>query len=62
LIGPFVIEPAVSRKKGKVLCQMTLAAHEWKTDWAQQRTYAKVLQDQTELDIDLAHFTQTGIL
>jgi methylglutaconyl-CoA hydratase len=59
-IGPFVIEPAVSRKIGKsAMSEMTLAAHEWKdTDWAQQKgLYAKVLQDQTELDIDLGHFT-----
>lgn len=59
-IGPFVIEPAVSRKIGKTaMTEMTLAATEWKnTDWAQQKgLYAKVLQDQVELDIDLAHFT-----
>lgn len=38
-IGPFVIEPAVSRKIGKsAMSEMTLAAHEWKDpDWAQQR-------------------------
>ncbi|MBC5839553.1 enoyl-CoA hydratase/isomerase family protein [Flavobacterium muglaense] len=59
-IGPFVIEPAVSRKIGKTaMTQMTLAAHEWKSaEWAQDKgLYAKVLLDQTELDIDLAHFT-----
>jgi methylglutaconyl-CoA hydratase len=59
-IGPFVIEPAVSRKIGKsAMSEMTLGAHEWKnTDWAHQKgLYAKVLQDQVELDIDLAHFT-----
>ncbi|MGO4817397.1 enoyl-CoA hydratase/isomerase family protein [Flavobacterium sp. W22_SRS_FP1] len=59
-IGPFVIEPAVSRKIGKsAMSEMTLSAHEWKnTDWAHQKgLYAKVLQDQVELDIDLAHFT-----
>jgi methylglutaconyl-CoA hydratase len=59
-IGPFVIEPAVSRKIGKsAMSEMTLAAHEWKnTDWAHQKgLYAKVLQDQVALDIDLAHFT-----
>jgi methylglutaconyl-CoA hydratase len=59
-IGPFVIEPAVSRKIGKsAMSEMTLAAHEWKnTDWAQQKgLYAKVLLDQVELDLDLAHFT-----
>jgi methylglutaconyl-CoA hydratase len=40
-IGPFVIEPAVSRKIGKsAMSEMTLAAHEWKnTDWAQQKDF-----------------------
>ena len=59
-IGPFVIEPAVSRKIGKTaMTQMTLAAHEWKTaEWARDKgLYAKVLPDQTELDNDLANFT-----
>lgn len=59
-IGPFVIEPAVSRKIGKTaMTQMTLAAHEWKTaEWALDKgLYAKVLPDQTELDNDLANFT-----
>ncbi|NRS90306.1 methylglutaconyl-CoA hydratase [Flavobacterium sp. 7E] len=59
-IGPFVIEPAVSRKIGKTaMTQMTLAAHEWKTsEWALEKgLFAKILDDQTELDIDLAHFT-----
>jgi methylglutaconyl-CoA hydratase len=59
-IGPFVIEPAVSRKIGKTaMTEMTLAATEWKnTDWAQDKgLYAKVLENQVELDIDIAHFT-----
>ena len=59
-IGPFVIEPTVSRKMGKTaMAEMTLAAHEWKTaQWAHEKgLYAKVVQDQTELDIDIAHFT-----
>jgi methylglutaconyl-CoA hydratase len=30
-VGPFVIEPTVSRKIGKsAMSEMTLAAHEWK--------------------------------
>ena len=35
-IGPFVIEPAVSRKIGKTaMSQLTLAAHDWKNaQWA----------------------------
>ncbi|WP_367755700.1 enoyl-CoA hydratase/isomerase family protein [Flavobacterium sp. WC2430] len=59
-IGPFVIEPAVSRKIGKTaMTQMTLAAHEWKTaDWALEKgLYAKLAHDQVELDIDIDHFT-----
>ena len=60
-IGPFVIEPAVSRKIGKTaMATMTLAAHEWKTaSWAYENgLYAKVLENSTELDIELAHFTK----
>lgn len=60
-IGPFVIEPAVSRKIGKTaMTEMTLAAAEWKnTDWALDKgLYAKVLENQVELDIDIAHFTK----
>tara|TARA_R110000868_G_scaffold126072_1_gene332963 strand:- start:6953 stop:7723 length:771 start_codon:yes stop_codon:yes gene_type:complete len=59
-IGPFVIEPAVSRKIGKTaMTQMTLAAHEWKTaGWAIEKgLYSKVVQDQIELDIAIANFT-----
>jgi methylglutaconyl-CoA hydratase len=59
-IGPFVIEPAVSRKIGKTaMTELTLAATEWKTtDWAHDKgLYAKVLENQVELDIDIAHFT-----
>jgi methylglutaconyl-CoA hydratase len=58
-IGPFVIEPAVSRKIGKIaLCEMTLAAHEWKSAaWANQKgLYAKVVQNQEELDQEIAVF------
>lgn len=60
-IGPFVIEPAVSRKIGKTaMTTMTLAAHEWKTaDWAHNNgLYANVLANPAELDIELAHFTK----
>jgi methylglutaconyl-CoA hydratase len=59
-IGPFVIEPAVSRKIGKTaMTELTLAATEWKnSDWAHDKgLYAKVLENQVELDIDIAHFT-----
>ena len=60
-IGPFVIEPAVSRKIGKTaMTTMTLEAHEWKTSaWGYNNgLYTKVLANATELDIELAHFTQ----
>jgi methylglutaconyl-CoA hydratase len=57
-IGPFVIEPAVSRKIGKTaMTEMTLAATEWKnTDWAQDKGLRRIGK-QVELDIDIAHFT-----
>lgn len=58
-IGPFVIEPAVSRKIGKsALAEMTLAAHEWKSAaWANEKgVYAKVFQTIEELDKELQTF------
>jgi methylglutaconyl-CoA hydratase len=60
-IGPFVIEPAVSRKIGKMaMSEMTLAAHEWKTAaWANQKgLYAKVLQTTEELDLEVMTFSK----
>jgi methylglutaconyl-CoA hydratase len=59
-IGPFVIEPAVSRKIGKTaMSEMTLAAHEWKSAaWANEKgLYARVLKDQEEMDSELDKFT-----
>lgn len=59
-IGPFVIEPAVSRKIGKTaMAEMTLAAHEWKAaSWGLQKgLYAKVLQTQEELDQEVTTFS-----
>lgn len=59
-IGPFVIEPAVSRKIGKsALGEMTLAAHEWKNaTWAQEKgLYAKVFDTVSDLDTELENFT-----
>lgn len=59
-IGPFVIEPAVSRKIGKTaMSEMTLAAHEWKSaEWAHQKgLYSKVLENQEELDVQLNEFS-----
>jgi methylglutaconyl-CoA hydratase len=58
-IGPFVIEPALSRKIGKgALSEITLAAHEWKTAaWANQKgLYAKVFETPTELDTEIMAF------
>lgn len=59
-IGPFVIEPAVSRKIGKTaLTEMTLAAHEWKSaSWANEKgLYAKTFETVAELDAELELFT-----
>lgn len=58
-IGPFVIEPAVTRKIGKsALIEMTLEA-EWKTaTWANQKgLYAKIFQTTAELDQEITAFT-----
>jgi methylglutaconyl-CoA hydratase len=60
-IGPFVIEPAVSRKIGKTaMTHMTFAAQEWKSaEWALQNgLYAKLLDNQDDLDKELDHFTK----
>lgn len=58
-IGPFVIEPAVTRKIGKsAVTEMTLDT-EWKTAaWANQKgLYAKVFETQEKLDLEIAAFT-----
>jgi methylglutaconyl-CoA hydratase len=58
-IGPFVIEPAVSRKIGKTaLAEMTLAAHEWKTaDWAKDKgLFVNTFETSEELDEALVAF------
>jgi methylglutaconyl-CoA hydratase len=59
-IGPFVIEPAVSRKIGKTaMAEMTLAAHEWKTaDWAKEKgLFANTFETIEELDNALVDFS-----
>lgn len=59
-IGPFVIEPAVSRKIGKTAtAEMTLDT-EWKSaHWANQNgLYNKVLENTTELDQEIAVFSK----
>ena len=57
-IGPFVIEPAVSRKIGKsAMAEMTLDT-EWKTaKWANDKgLFAKVFDTTTELDREITAF------
>lgn len=53
-IGPFVIEPAVSRKIGKTaLAELALTAQEWKSaSWAKEKgLYAKTFESIEKLDI-----------
>ncbi|MDQ8010870.1 MAG: enoyl-CoA hydratase/isomerase family protein [Flavobacterium nitrogenifigens] len=59
-IGPFVIEPAVSRKIGKTaMTEMTLAAHEWKSaDWAFEKGLFSVLCEAENLDTKVESFAQ----
>lgn len=59
-IGPFVIEPAVTRKIGKTaMAEMTLAAHEWKSaNWALQNGLYASLHNAEELDIEVEKFAQ----
>ncbi len=57
-IGPFVIEPAVSRKIGKsAMAEMTLDT-DWKSAaWANQKgLYAKIFETSAELDIEITAF------
>jgi methylglutaconyl-CoA hydratase len=57
-IGPFVIEPALSRKIGKTaMTEMTLET-DWKTaSWANDKgLFAKVFESTTELDTEIATF------
>ena len=59
-IGPFVIEPVVSKKIGKTaMTEMTLAAHEWKTaDWAVAKgLYANTFETIEALDAAIADFS-----
>ena len=59
-IGPFVIEPAVSRKIGKIaMAEMTLAAQEWKSaDWALQNKLFSAIHGANELDAAVEDFAQ----
>lgn len=58
-IGPFVIEPVVSKKIGKTaMAEMTLAAHEWKSaDWAFAKgLFSNTFETVEELDVALQDF------
>lgn len=58
-IGPFVIEPAVSRKIGKTaMSQLTLTAHEWKdAQWAFDKgLYTDVFSSISDMDSALSVF------
>lgn len=58
-IGPFVIEPAVSRKIGKTaMTQMSLEAQNWKTaDWAKEKgLYTETYENIADLDSALVDF------
>ena len=59
-IGPFVIEPAVSRKIGKAaMAEMTLAAHEWKSaEWALNNKLFSEIHSAENLDNAVANFAQ----
>ena len=59
-IGPFVIEPAVSKKIGKnAMMQMTLEPTEWKdSSWAlNHNMISKVFQTEEEMDQYLEEYT-----
>ncbi|WP_309608584.1 enoyl-CoA hydratase/isomerase family protein [Flavobacterium sp.] len=59
-IGPFVIEPVVSRKIGKTATtQLTLTAHDWKTpQWAFEKgLYSEIFDSTDEMDLALEKFT-----
>lgn len=63
-IGPFVIEPAVTRKIGlSAMSQMTMNAQEfYNATWAQQHgLYAKVFDSKEELDEAVIDFAKTFI-
>jgi methylglutaconyl-CoA hydratase len=58
-IGPFVIEPAVTRKIGiAAFAELTLDATSWKNAyWAKEKgLYAKVFETINELDVEVDNF------
>ena len=63
-IGPFVIEPAVSRKIGKMACAtLTFTPSEWQTaSWAHQKgLFDKIVPSQTALDIEVNQIAEQFI-
>jgi methylglutaconyl-CoA hydratase len=64
-IGPFVIEPAVSRKIGQTaLVELSLAAGEWKSAaWAKEKgLYANTFESIEKLDEAMSQLTRQLIL
>ncbi len=60
--GPFVIEPAVSRKIGvAATAHLTLNPTEWQTaQWAKERNlFAEVFKDVQQMDDYIVHFTKS---
>jgi len=60
-IGPFVIEPAVSRKIGKTaFAEMTLTPNYWKTaQWGKEKgLFSEVFESIEALDYQLTNFTK----
>ena len=59
-IGPFVIEPAVSRKIGKIaMSEMTLDAQNWKSaNWALEKGLYSAIHNAEELDIAVENFAR----
>lgn len=60
-IGPFVIEPAVSRKIGKTaFAEMTLTPTKWQSaTWAKEKgLYAEVFETREELDKNVIEFAE----
>lgn len=59
-MGPFVIEPAVSRKIGKTaMTEMTLAAQDWKpASWAFEKGLYSEIHTAEELDTAVENFAQ----
>ena len=60
-IGPFVIEPAVTRKIGKpALAELSLDAENWKSaEWAyENKLFTKLFNDTETMDTELLNFAE----